>query len=101
MRTWLRDPSSQGTLVFVAVLSVGFTAIAIGWKVAARTLFVPFQLPALVSGGLGGIALVLLGAGLLSVHASRSLAAQERAAFDGLLDEAAALVAEVQRGGRP
>lgn len=96
MRAWLRDPSSQGTLLFVALLSVGFAGIAIGWRVAARTLFVPFQVPALVSGGLGGIALVLLGAGLLSVHASRSLAAQERAAFEELLDEAAALVSAVR-----
>lgn len=97
MRAWLRDPSSQGTVLFVVLLSVGFAGIAIGWRVAARTLFVPFQVPALVSGGLGGIALVLLGAGLLSVHASRSLAAQERAVFEELLDEAAALVATVKQ----
>ena len=99
MRTWLRDPATQGTVLFVVVLSAGFAGIALGWRVAARTLFVPFQVPAVVSGGLGGLALVLIGAGLLSVHAGRSLAAQERAAFEELLDEAAGLVDDVR--GRP
>lgn len=97
MTSWWKDATTQGTLLFVALLSGGFAAIALGWKVAARTLFVPGQVPAVVSGGLGGLALVLLGAGLLSVHAGRSLAAQEREAFEELLDEAAGLVAAARR----
>ncbi len=94
--SWLRDPATSGLILFIGLMSAGFTGIALGWKVAARTLFVPFQVPALVSGGLGGLALVLLGAGLLSVHSSRRLAAQERVAFEGLLDEAAGLLAVVK-----
>ncbi|MCW2778742.1 MAG: hypothetical protein JWN17_2467 [Frankiales bacterium] len=94
-----RDPAAPGLALFAALAAAGLLAIGIGWRVAARTLFVPFQVPALVSGGLGGLALVMLGAGLFSVQVARREAAAEQAAFDGLLDEAAGLVADV-RGDR-
>jgi hypothetical protein len=90
--TWLRDPAAPSLLLFVAVIVSGFVAIGIGWKVAARTLFVPSQVPALVSGGLAGLALVLIGAAFATVQAERRLAAIERAETEDLLDEAAALV---------
>lgn len=92
MRAWLRGPAAPGVLLFAGIGLGGFVAIAIGWRVAARTLAVPLQVPALVSGGMGGLALVLLGAGLLNVHLGRRAAAVERTVFDELLDEAAGLV---------
>lgn len=93
---WLQDPAAPSLLLFAGVVLAGFTAIGIGWKVAARTLFVPFQTPALVSGGMGGLALVLLGSGLANIQAGRRLAAIERAATEALLDEASALVEAVK-----
>lgn len=93
-----RDPAAPGLALFAGLAVAGLVAIAVGWRVAARTLFVPYQVPALVSGGLGGLALVLLGAGLFSVQAARREAALEQAAFDGLLDEAAGLLADVRTG---
>ena len=96
---WLADPVAPSLLLFTGLVLAGFAAIGVGWRVAARTLFVPFQTPALVSGGLGGLALVVLGAGLASTQASRRLAAAERAETEGVLDEAAALV-EALRGRR-
>jgi hypothetical protein len=79
-------------LMFGAMILAGFVGIALGWKVAARTLIVPFQVPAMVSGGLGGLALIILGAGLASIQVGRRLAAEERAETEDLLDEAAALM---------
>jgi hypothetical protein len=93
---WLEDPAAPSLLLFAGVVLAGFTFIGIGWKVAARTLAVPFQTPALVSGGMGGLALVLLGSGLASVQAGRRLAAGERAETEALLDEASALVDAVK-----
>ena len=89
---WLADPVAPSLLLFAGLVVSGFVAIGIGWRVAARTLFVPFQTPALVSGGMGGLALVVLGAGLASTQASRRMAAAERAETEAVLDEAAALV---------
>ncbi len=98
MRTpaWLRDPVAPSLLLFVGVVVGGFVAIGMGWRVAARTVFVPFQTPALVSGGMGGLALVLVGTGFANVQAGRRLAAGERAETEALLDEASALVEAVK-----
>jgi hypothetical protein len=93
---WLRDPAAPSLLLFAGVVIAGFAGIGAGWKVAARTLYVPFQTPALVSGGLGGLALVLLGSGLANVQDGRRLAAIERAETEALLDETSALVEAVR-----
>ena len=94
---WLKDPAAPSLLLFAGLILSGFVAIGVGWKVAARTLLVPFQTPALVSGAMGGLALVLVGAVLASVQISRRCAAQERAETEALLDEAAALVEAFKR----
>ena len=79
--TWLRDPAAPSLLLFGGVVVGGFVAIGIGWRVAARTLFVPSQVPALVSGGIGGLALILIGAGLPD-HPERAPARRHRAGRD-------------------
>lgn len=89
---WTRDPAAPSLALFAGVAVTGFVVIALGWRVAARTLLVGLQVPALVSGGLAGVALVLLGLGFVTVQADRRLAAAERADTEDLLDEAAALV---------
>jgi hypothetical protein len=89
---WLVHPLAPSLLLFAGLIVGGFAAIGIGWKVAARTLFVPFQTPALVSGAMGGLALVLVGVILANIQADRWLNAGERAETEELLDEAAALL---------
>lgn len=90
---WTKDPAAPSLAVFTGVVLLGFVAIGLGWRVAARTLNVALQVPALVSGGLAGVALVLIGISFVSIQADRRLAASERACMDDLLDEAAELVA--------
>jgi len=89
-RGWTRDPSAPSLAVFALVALGGFVMIGLGWRIAARTLFVPFQVPAILSGGLGGLALVMIGAGLLNAQATRRIAASERAETEALLDVIAA-----------
>jgi hypothetical protein len=95
--TWLADPAAPSLLLFTCLVLAGFAAIGIGWKVAARTLIVPFQTPALVSGAMGGLALIVIGAGLANIQTGRRFAATERADTEALLDEAAALVEAFKR----
>ena len=97
--SWLRDPAAPSLLLFGGLIAFGFVAIGLGWRVAARSLNVAFQTPAVISGAMGGLALVLIGSGLANVQTGRRLAARERAATDALLDEAAALV-EAVKGSR-
>jgi hypothetical protein len=96
---WTRDPAAPSLGLYLALVIAGFVAIGLGWRAAARTLFVPFQVPALVSGGIGGLALIVLGAGLAATQVGRRLAAEERAETEDLLDEAAAVL-DVLKGRR-
>src|SRR5205823_12880421 len=85
--------STRGFLTMVAVAAAGVVALVFGWLHVARTLFVPLQLPGLVSGGIAGIALLGAGALLVMTHLDRAASARRCDELDALLDEAAALVA--------
>lgn len=62
----------------LALVAAGFLAIAVGWLDASATPDVRRQLQSFLSGGFGGLALVLLGASLLQARvASRIARAQE------------------------
>ncbi len=97
---WTQDPATPSLALFAGLVVAGFVAIGLGWRVAARTLLVVQQVPALVSGALGGIVLVALGAMLASIQTGRRLAAAERAETELLLDEAHALVQAVKASGK-
>jgi hypothetical protein len=79
-----------------ALVIGGGVAIAVGYVIAARTLDVFDQVPALVSGGIGGIALVVTGCVLSYVQVGRACAEQERAGDDAVLAGIGAL-AEIER----
>jgi hypothetical protein len=74
----LRDPRVSTAIALAAVVVLGFALVAQAYRGVAATLFVPFQVPLLVSGGLAGIALLGAGIALLNVHLDRTEAAQER-----------------------
>lgn len=94
---WCNDPATPSLVLFAALTTGGFIAIGMGWRVAARTLIVAFQLPALVSGAMGGLALIVVGTTLANIQTQRRCAAAERADTEALLNEAAALVAVIKR----
>lgn len=71
----------------------GFVTLGFAWRSVARTIYVALQVPGMVSGGLGGLALIGLGATLLAVQLGRRDAAREQRVTDELLDEVAGLVA--------
>lgn len=66
----------------------GFYAIVLGWRGAAATRSLALQLPFVMSGAFGGLALIVFAAVLLHVDVSRRLAAEEDAAMRDLLDSA-------------
>ncbi len=93
LRKAVLAPVVSTTLVLGAIASSGFVAIWLAWRGAAHTPYVPFELPFVVSGGLGGLALMVFGLGLLDVHANRVEAAQRRADTDVVLRQAVELLA--------
>ena len=80
----LRDPRVSTALVLAAVVVVGLALIGQGYRGAADTLVVPFQVPFLVSGAMAGIAVLGGGLALLSAHLERTEAAEERRAVADL-----------------
>ena len=89
----LAGPVVSTTLVLGAVATSGFVAIGLAWRGAAGTPYVPFEVPFVVSGGLGGLALLVFALGLLDVHANRVESARRHAQTDAVLRQVVELVA--------
>lgn len=71
---------------------LGFVLMFLGWNGAASQAFVHQQFPYLISGGLIGLAVVVLGAAMLVVQNQR----QDRAKLEAAIDR---LVAATERHG--
>lgn len=78
----------------LALAGLGLLAIGIGWNGAAGQLALLGQVPYLISGGMLGLALVVLGAAMLVVQSAR----EDRAMLEAKLDLLAEAVLEA--GGR-
>jgi len=87
-----RDSYLSGMAVLVALIGFGFLAIALGKRTLARTLLPGAQLPALVSGCIGGVTLIGVCAGLAVVLHGRRVEAELRQRTDRVLGEAGALL---------
>ncbi|MDP3714016.1 MAG: hypothetical protein Q8R60_16190 [Mycobacteriales bacterium] len=72
-----------GGKVGIALAAVGLIAILIGYNGAAGQLTILGQLPYVISGGVLGIAFVILGAAMLVVQSHR----EDRARLEAKLDE--------------
>lgn len=91
VRLW-RDPALPGLIFSVAVALAGVAGIAFTvWKVAGNP-YVPLQMPFLVSGGLGGAALVVLGSVVGAVLAERRDRAIARIEMQDAVDETASIL---------
>jgi len=84
------DPFARSVALSIVLIAAGFVAIGLGWRGAARSLIVAEQLPFLISGGVGGLALIVAGAGTLAVQSSRYWSARERQRLDLLVARASA-----------
>ena len=89
----LRDPFVASVGVLVALSLVGLVGIGVAWKGAAATLVVALQLPYIVSGAIGGLALLGFALGLTLVQTRRRAEALRRAEFDRVVRAAADLLA--------
>jgi hypothetical protein len=94
----MKRPSPLAIALGSCVLLVigGIAGIAVGYVMVARTLNVFDQVPAIVSGGIGGIALVITGCVLAYVQVGRACAERERAQGEQTLTRIGAL-AEIER----
>lgn len=93
----LRDPRLSITLVLGAVAVAGLLLLSQGWRGTAATVFVPFQVPYLVSGAIAGVACTGAGLALLRIHLDRAEAAQQRRETAALQREVLRMLTTVMR----
>ena len=94
---WLRGTSPALTFIGVGVAIIGFVLIAVAWGQVAGETQVYLQLPYLVSAGLTGLGLVMVGLTVVNVAAKRRDAADRDRQIDQLvsiLQELKATLAE-------
>jgi hypothetical protein len=96
----LADPGRRGVAVLVAGVVGGFVCLGLAWHGAARTIYVPFQLPWLMSAGVAGVALIGTSLASLSVHLERRNAAARRAMTEDMIRAAITLADDVRAGRR-
>ena len=76
--------SDLGGKLGVGLVGAGFLLVFLGWNGAASVDRVQAQFPYLISGGVGGLCLVVLGVGILIVQNQRADRAQLQATLDEL-----------------
>lgn len=88
----LREPAVRVVATLLLLIVAGFVVLGLAWHGSARTTYVPLETPWLISGGIGGLALVGMGVGALSIHLSRRERAEQLEAMGDLIRAAAELV---------
>jgi hypothetical protein len=96
LRRALDDPFTVSVAVLVVLAAIGLAGIAVGWRGAAGSLVVSVQLPYIVSGVMGGLALLGFSLGLLMIQARRRQEARRRADFDRVVRAAADVLASAR-----
>jgi hypothetical protein len=76
--------SRLGGVLGIVYCIVGVLLIFLGWNGAASNDRVQAQLPYVVSGGIGGLALVIVGAALIVAHSLRTDRVELRGGIDDL-----------------
>ena len=93
LRRAVAAPVVSTGVILLGIGIGGLVALGLGWRGAAATEFVPFQVPYVISGGLVGLALLIFALGMFDVHANRVLGAQRHADTNTALREAVELLA--------
>ena len=71
----LRPLSPTPTYIGIGVAAIGFVLLAIAWGAVAGEDNVAFQMPYLISGGLAGLGMIMVGLTIINVAAKRRDAA--------------------------
>jgi len=97
----LRPLSPTPTYIGIVLAALGFVLIMIAWGQTAQETNVALQIPYLVSGGLTGLALVMVGVTVVNVAAKRRDAVLREQQTQLLADALQELSAALDPQGRP
>ena len=91
------DAFARSLALAVLMIAGGFVAIFLAYRGVARAVNVAVQLPYIVSGGVGGVALILTGAGIIGIQSSRYWSARERQWLDVIASRSADVMEKLPR----
>lgn len=97
---WLSGTSPAPTFIGVGVAIAGFVLIMIAWGQVAGETQVYLQMPYLVSAGLTGLALVMVGLTIVNVAAKQRDAVDRDRQIDQLVSILGELKATMDEGGK-
>jgi hypothetical protein len=83
----MRGPAQIATYISVAMTLFGFGMIGIAWNNAAELDYIQGQFPYALSGGLGGVGLVIGGMAIMAIQTQRTLTAERTRDLGRLQDE--------------
>lgn len=86
------DPTVSSSLAAGLLVLGAFLGFVLSWRGVAQTLLIPKQLPFLVSGGVGGLGLLVAGITILLVQGERRRAAREFQKLGDVLAQARAIL---------
>lgn len=90
----IKDWSRGGTYLGVGAIGVGFLLIFLAWNSASELDYTQGQIPYLISGGVGGLGLVIVGAIMIAIQNAR----RDRAALQRELAKLSAALDRASRG---
>jgi hypothetical protein len=96
LRAAAEDPVLTTAAIATLFVFAAFAAFAAAWVGVSGTAVAGVQTAYLVSGGIGGLTLLVIGASLLHIQLTRRYSALERQRLDAALDEARRALARAQ-----
>jgi hypothetical protein len=93
----MQGPAKIATYLGVSMVLLGFAMIAFAWNGAAELDFIQGQFPYALSGGLGGLGLIIGGMAVLAIQIQRTITAERARDMRALQDEADALIRNLIR----
>jgi len=92
-----RDPLRGSIVVSIGLVMAGVVAMWLAWSKAAGLAFVPFQLPWILVGGLGGVGLIGIGLAVVTIQLSRRAASVRTTMLTGFVEDAGKLLGAVNQ----
>lgn len=95
----MRGPAQLATYLGVSMALVGFALIGLAWNGAAELDYIQGQFPYVLSGGLGGLGLIVAGMAVLGIQTQRTLTAKRAKDMRRLQERVDALLRLLVRPG--
>jgi vacuolar-type H+-ATPase subunit I/STV1 len=96
----LRDGGIQAMVVLFVLAAAGFLLMGLAWHGGARYIYVPLQIPWLVSGGMIGLAMVGVSLGAWNIHLGRRYDALHRHEVDQMVRDVSEMCEQIRNGDK-